>query len=419
MILAVARTGWMNLRRDRAALILSFVVPIVFFSIFAGVFGAQRRSTGKVRVAVADEDHTKNSRALIAALKAEGGLKVVEDDGEKGSTRFDAKSAEEYVRAGEIAVAVVIPKGFGATTIQFGGETSSRPTIHVLADSSDPIAPQIVSGLVQKTVMTGLPDMMIGGGIDAVDKWSGGLTPQQRATLDSNRAALGKRLAAQGTAASTSPVDIATRDVVGGTKKNPIIAFYAAGIGVMFLLFTVTNAGGALLEEQESGTLDRILSTRLTFTQLLLGKLLYLWTVGVVQLTVMFLWGALLFKLELGSHLPGFIVMTAVSSFACAAFGLFIASLTKTRAQLGAISTLVVLTVSALGGSMFPRFLMPESWQKAGLVLFNAWALEGYTRVFWREEPLSALVVPVLVLLGNGILFFAIARRLSRRMEVT
>jgi len=419
LILAVARTGWMNLRRDRAALMLSFVVPIVFFSIFAGVFGAQRRSTGKVRVAVADEDNTKRSRALIAALKAEGGLKVVEDDGEKGSARFDARSAEEYVRSGEIAVAVVIPKGFGATTIQFGEKTSSRPTVHVLADSSDPIAPQIVSGLLQKTVMTGVPDLMIGGGIDAVDKWSGGLTPQQRATLDRNRAELEKQPLAQATEGSQSPVNIVTRDVVGGTKKNPIIAFYAAGIGVMFLLFTATNAGGALLEEQESGTLDRILSTRLTFTQLLLGKLLYLWTVGVVQLTVMFLWGALLFKLELGSHLPGFIVMTVVSAFACAAFGLFIASLTKTRAQLSAISTLVVLTVSALGGSMFPRFLMPESWQKAGLVLFNAWALEGYTRVFWREEPLAALIVPALVLLGNGILFFAIARRLSRRMEVT
>ena len=53
MILDVARTGWMNLRRDRAAMMLSFIVPIVFFSIFYAVFGLQRSTTPRVRVAIA------------------------------------------------------------------------------------------------------------------------------------------------------------------------------------------------------------------------------------------------------------------------------------------------------------------------------------------------------------------------------
>ena len=37
---------------------------------------------------------------------------------------------------------------------------------------------------------------------------------------------------------------------------------------------------------------------------------------------------------------------------------------------------------------MFPRFLMTETMQKIGLVTFNAWALDGYLKVFWREAPL-------------------------------
>jgi len=68
MIGSVVRAGWLNLRRDRAALMLSFVVPIVFFSIFAGIFGAQRRTTPKVALAVADEDKSDSSRQLIEAL---------------------------------------------------------------------------------------------------------------------------------------------------------------------------------------------------------------------------------------------------------------------------------------------------------------------------------------------------------------
>ena len=56
MIGNIVRSGWMNLRRDRAAWMLSFVVPIVFFSIFAAIFGARRSSTPRVTVAVVGED---------------------------------------------------------------------------------------------------------------------------------------------------------------------------------------------------------------------------------------------------------------------------------------------------------------------------------------------------------------------------
>ena len=172
-----------------------------------------------------------------------------------------------------------------------------------------------------------------------------------------------------------------------------------------------------MLDEVESGTLDRILSTRVSMSTLLTGKLVYLWTLNVIQLIVMFLWGALAFRLPLGRHLAGFAIMTAATALTCSAFGLLLASAARTRAQLGAISTLAVLTISALGGSMFPRFLMPERMQKASLVLFNSWALDGFTNVFWREAPLSTIVVPVLVLAAWAIAFFVGARQLTRRWE--
>lgn len=54
MIFSIVRTGWMALRRDRAALVLSFVLPIAFFSIFAVIFGGQKQGTPKISVIVAD-----------------------------------------------------------------------------------------------------------------------------------------------------------------------------------------------------------------------------------------------------------------------------------------------------------------------------------------------------------------------------
>jgi len=61
---------------------------------------------------------------------------------------------------------------------------------------------------------------------------------------------------------------------------------------------------------------------------------------------------------------------------------------------------------------------MPPLLQKIGLVTFNAWALDGFTKIFWREEPVSHVLPQVAVLLGAAVLFFAIARRLARRWEV-
>ncbi len=141
----------------------------------------------------------------------------------------------------------------------------------------------------------------------------------------------------------------------------------------MFLLFSAAGAGGALIEERESGTLDRLLSTRLTMSRLLAGKLAYLTSLGFVQLVVMFVWGWLVFGLELPSHLPGFLLMALPTALACSAFGLVLAAVCRTRKQLVAVSNLVILSISALGGSMFPRFLMPE-----GLKTGRAW---------WRSTP--------------------------------
>jgi len=100
-----------------------------------------------------------------------------------------------------------------------------------------------------------------------------------------------------------------------------------------------------------------------------------------------------------------------------AAFGMLLASVCQTRAQLGALSTLLILTMSAVGGSMFPRFLMPESMQKAGLWTINAWAIDGFTKVFWRDLPVTELWPQISVLLGAGIVLFAVARRFARRWE--
>ena len=431
MIAVIVRTGFKALRRDRGAFLLAFILPIAFFSIFAVVMGGMgSSSTARVSVLVVDEDGSAVSGRLVRGLRREPSLaaatRPATKKGQPVPPDYTAASAEAAVKQGVAPAALIIPKGFGANPVAFGPGTGRKP-IRILHDSSDPVAAQVVAGLLQKVVMTSLPDTMAGEGMKYFDQASGGLTPRQRQDMESNlskfrdqmerRDQEGSAPAADGSNNAGGMVAVDMRDVVGENKRSPMVAFSAAGIGVMFLLFTASASAGSLLNEAECGALDRILSARVGMTTLLAGKMTYCTLLAFLQLTLMFLWGAAVFHLELFTHLPGFLAMTAATSFAVASFGMLLATVSRTRGQQAAISTLLILTMSAIGGSMFPRFLMPETMKKVGLLTLNAWAIDGYTKVFWRDEPVWHLVPQVAVLLGAGVILFLVARHFARRWE--
>jgi ABC-2 type transport system permease protein len=169
-----------------------------------------------------------------------------------------------------------------------------------------------------------------------------------------------------------------------------------------------------------------LLVSRTTMSTLLAGKWMFFAVVGALQLTVMFVWGALVFDLDLWhvKQLAGFVVMTAFTAAAGAAFGVVLATLCKSRAQLSGLSTIVILIMSALGGSMVPRFVMPDFMNTTALFTFNGWALDGYLKVFWFDDPeaslgasLAALAPQVIALIGMTIAFLLLARWLARRWE--
>ena len=105
-------------------------------------------------------------------------------------------------------------------------------------------------------------------------------------------------------------------------------------------------------------------------------------------------------------------------------FGLLLATLCRSRGQLSGVSTVAIMIMSAIGGSMFPRFLMPELMNKAALLTFNGWALDGFLKVFWYDDPAAGLAAAVLdltpqlaVLAAMTAAFLSCARYFARRWE--
>jgi len=291
------------------------------------------------------------------------------------------------------------------------GNDEDQLAAELLADASDQVAAQVVSAVVNRSVMLAeaeyqVSQLSVADGSD-VDDQQDIDNANQGEDAEIEMAGIEESLRRK--------VDVI--DVMGEGKANPVVSMYASGIAVMFLLFGATGGGGALLEERENRTLDRLLSTQMSMDQLLLGKWFYMSAVGVLQVGVMFLWAQVVFHVDLVGHFDGFLMMTVVTAMAASGFGLFLATLCRTRGQLNGLSVILILTMSALGGSMVPRYLMSDQLQQYGLWTFNAWALDGYTKVFWRELPVEALAPQLAVLLISGVVFLLAARALAVRWE--
>ena len=395
MILTVLQISCRRLLHNRVELLLTFLVPIAFFSIFAVIFGGGlgRGSTPRIKVVAVDEMQSVVSRQVMSALREQESLRFVRENDANALQRDEAM---ELVRSGSATMAIVLRNDHD----QLAAE--------LMADASDQVAAQVVSAVVNRSMMLSEAEYQVSQLVDS-DQNDNENSVAAVGTGVPNDESFGIEASLQ------RKVEII--DVMGEGKANPVVSMYASGIAVMFLLFGATGGGGALLEERENQTLDRLLSTQMSMDQLLLGKWFYMSSIGVLQVGVMFLWAQFVFNVDLLGHLDGFLMMTVVTALAASAFGLFLATLCKSRGQLNGLSVILILTMSALGGSMVPRYLMSEELQQYGLWTFNAWALDGYTKVFWRELPVDALAPQLAVLLTSGVVFLLAARVLAVRWE--
>jgi len=180
-------------------------------------------------------------------------------------------------------------------------------------------------------------------------------------------------------------------------------------------MFSLVAAGGTLLEEHDEGTLQRLQLSPAAGPAILLGKLCSLGTIGLLQLVVLYTYGAFLFDVPVLAD-PLALVLTSVGLvLAASGLGLTFAVTCTSRKQLEGLSTLVILVMSAVGGAWFPREITPDWFQTVGLFTITAYAMDAFHGIFWYGKgilPRDELdgIWPQLVALyaiGGGLLLLS------------
>ena len=463
MLFALIKAQCISLFRDRMAMLLTFALPCVMFTVFAIIFGTGSAGAerGKLKVLVLDQDETRSSERLLNSLQTMKNLEItlLENTITAGAAAKDQSTATAAVdagllsdprqqaalavRGGNAAAAVILPQGLEASMAEFG--QSDRSAIELIYDPANPLAEQMLAGVLQASAFTSSSDVLMEKGLEQFRTMGGPFSPLQEVAAgafktmlrdqgDADPAGAGDMPGPKGFSMADGIVRIESHSARDVTKSNDsgtsritsakMISYYAAGISVMFVMFSMSGAASSLLEHEERGTLERLLSGRMTILHLLLSHWMFYVGLGVVQISLMFVFASVVFGLDLWhvETLAGAGIMALVSSMASAAFVMMIATLCKSRKQLEGLSSIVILIMSAIGGSMMPRFIMPAFVLKLSSVAFNAWAMDGFLKVFWYNTPEQSIVVSILkevcVILSMAAIFFSIACVAARRWAV-
>ncbi|MFC2117423.1 ABC transporter permease [Bacteroidota bacterium] len=190
------------------------------------------------------------------------------------------------------------------------------------------------------------------------------------------------------------------------------IVHSVAGTAVLMLLFSVAGIGESILEEKQEGMLKKLLCSPMHPNNILFGKIVFTNIISIAQLIIMFVFAWLVFGLDITHHLFSLVLMIFATAYACSSFGIFLSSFAKSRKQVQALSTIIIMVMSGIGGSMVPLFVMPEIMQKIAVFTVNYWGIQGFYDIFWRLVPLTDITflsrVFVLLCIGTSLNFFAL-----------
>jgi len=375
--------------RDRSALLIGIVVPLGLAFIFNAIFSGISGGSDVISLGVVNADHGVASQQftsqVLPAVRRSGLIAI--------HTEPTVAQARALAAKGTLAAVIVIPAGFSARV-----QANQPASMQVIGNVDAPVSTQVARSIAESY---------------AADLNRIRLSVATVAGTTSLPSARIQALAAQAASASAP---VAVTDVSAQTKELNQKSFFAAGMAVFFLFFTVQFGVTSLLEERNDGTLARLLAAPISRASILGGKLLTSFLLGVISMAVLVAATTLLFGATWGDPV-GVTVLVVTAIMAATGIMALIATLAKNAEQAANWQSVVAVILGLIGGTFFPVSLAPGVLSKLTFVAPQAWFLRGLGDL--RGGSVSVVWVPALAMLGFAAVTGGLALfRLRRLAEV-
>ncbi len=360
----MVRKEFVQMRRDRLTLGLMIGIPVLQLLMFGFAIQTDVR---RIPTVVLDESRTADSRDVIAAFANTGNFRIIAHvDGRPELDRALAR--------GDAQAAIVVPNDYAR---ELGRGTTA--TVQVIVDASDPLSSQAALGAAAGVA--------------------------QMRNLAILTAAAGR---------TALPVEARVRPRYNPGLRSP--NYIVPGlVGVILTLTMVLVTAMAIVRERERGTLEQLIVTPITKSELMLGKITPYVGVGLIQMSVVLLLGRFVFDVPLAGSVPLLYAVAIVFIVASLSLGLLISTLVRTQQQAMQASFFFVLPNILLSGFMFPRAAMPEVFQWLGAALPLTHFLQVLRGILLKGVGLHAFWQEALLLVGFAVGLIALAERRFRK----
>lgn len=361
------RKEFIQMKRDRLTLGIMIGVPIVQLLMFGYAIQTDVRHIPTV---VLDRSRTPESRDLIAAFENTGSFRIVDHVD-------DQPELDAAIERGRAQAGIIVPPEYARDLGR--GRTA---TVQVVIDASDPLSSQSA--------------LAAAAGVGQVRNLGALETAADRTTL---------------------PFEVRIRPRYNPGLRSP--NYIVPGlVGVILTLTLVLITAMAIVRERERGTLEQLIVTPITKTELMLGKIAPYIGVGIVQMTAVLTLGRFVFDVPLSGSLLLLYGVSLIFVIASLSFGLFISTMVKNQQQAMQVSFFFVMPNILLSGFMFPRAAMPALFQWFSLLLPLTHYLLILRGILLKGVGLEAIWPQVVILCGFAVALISLAvRRFHKTLD--
>ncbi len=385
---------------ERSTLIFQIAMPLLFTFLVGqatGGFGGGGNISSTTitwTVAVVNEDRGAYGTLLVDGLQADPTLVV--------ALVADVDTAVTQVEDGAVTAALVIPAAFSqqlaagqGANLDFYSDSANTRQVQPVMEAVNAAISQLQGALTAAAISAG--------------------TAAELGLFDQNIEQTEYRLAAvqrAQTAWQNPPTAVQINEdelVISVTDVIPNgINQSSPGMMAMFATFGMLGGAAVLIQERQWGTLRRLAVMPIRKGSIISGKLLGIVTAGVLQMVILIIAGALLFRVAWGNSPAALALMVVSFALAMSGLGMMMAALVRTVAQANALGTVLVLSMSALGGAWWPLEIVPDWLQMVGKLSPIYWAMSGFQDIITRGWGVTAVLPEVLMLAGFTAVFLAI-----------
>lgn len=398
--------------KDPGAWIGMFGIPIIMAWVLGVGLGGANNGPTQVRVDVLDQDNSAMSASFLQDLREANATLLLcpmdnnaEDVCNLGDDPILTEERSVTRLSDNTALALIqIPAGFEENL------TQSQPVVITYRSNENASAPSFILQAVQ-AVTQRLSGAVVASAVGVnIATETGVLDAADEAAEATFQSGVYDR-AAEIWGTNPFSVNYQLSQAAGANQPSGTQASLGQtfpGMATMFVLFFVLLGAVNLARERKTWTLQRMVTMPISRGQLLGGKILAYFLLGMFQYTAIFAVGRIV-GLGLGNDLIALVLVMVAFTLCATALSFVVSTFVKTEMQAATMLNLLGLTLAPLGGAWWPLDIVPEVMRVIGHISPIAWAMDAFRILLFENGTLPDVLLPVGVLVGLAAAFFAIA----------